>query len=341
MKRISAFLFIFFFVFFNIYSHIASAAAQSDPKKIYDGKKIKFIVHYGPGGGYDTAARTLAPFIEKYSGAKVIIRNIPGAGGLNGMNTLWKARPDGLTIGLISGLTAVTNQMADVKGIRFDLNKFTWLGRISPTPFVLATSAKGQYNNIQDVIRSDRPIKIGTTGLGNAITVAAKMTSRALGVDIKFILGFNSTSEIFVSIMRGDIDGVTTVRDTVYKQVLSGLINPLLYLDMQKTDMFPNTPSFGDLNLPQDKLIYAEAMSFFGQLGRLIAAPPKIKDERSVVLKNLIERALSDPGFTASSKKLKQDVDILNAEKAHNLVVRTLNAPPEIKSEIVEAFKKK
>lgn len=316
------------------------ASAQSDLKSAFEGKKIKFIVHYGAGGGYDSAARTLAPFIEKYTGAKVIIVNIPGAGGLNGMNTLWKARGDGQTIGLISGLTAVSNQMAGLKGVKFDLKKFVWLGRISPTPFVFATSASGQFKNIEDVIKADRPVKIGTTGMGNAITVAAQMTSKALGIDVKMILGFSGTSEIFVSIMRGDIDGVTTVRDTVFNQVKSGLIRPMLYLDMHKSPLFPNTPSFGELTLPENKRIYAESMGYFGQLGRLIAAPPKTDPKIADHLKAAVGKALSDPEFYATAKKYNQDVEPLNAEGAHDLVIRLLNAPPQVQEVIKNAFKR-
>ena len=341
MKRISAIIGIFFLVTIFTTIQLSKAAAQSDIMEAYEGKKIKFIVHYGPGGGYDSAARTLAPFIEKYTGARVVIVNIPGAGGLNGMNTLWKAKGNGLTIGLISGLTAVSNQMASLSGVKFDLKDFLWLGRISPTPFVFATSASGQFKNIEDVLKADRPIKIGTTGLGNAITVAAQLTSKALGVDVNLILGFNSTSEIFVSIMRGDIDGVTTVRDTVFNQVQSGLINPMLYLDMQKSEIFPQTPSFSELKLPKDKLIYAESMSYFGQLGRLIAAPPKTDKIMANHLKTAIQKALTDPEYHATAKKYRQDIEPLNADASHDLVIRLLNAPPEIQNVIKEAFEKK
>lgn len=339
MKRISTIMGIFFLITLISSIQLTTALAQSDIMDAFKGKKIKFIVHYGPGGGYDSAARTLAPFIEKYTGARVVIVNIPGAGGLNGMNTLWKAKGDGLTIGLISGLTAVSNQMAGLKGVKFDLKNFAWLGRISPTPFVFAVSSSGQFKSIEDVLKADRPLKIGTTGRGNAITVAAQMTSEAIGMDIKLILGFNSTAEIFVSIMRGDIDGVTTVRDTVLSQVRSGLITPVLYLDMQKSEIFPETPSFGDLNLPKDKLIYAESMSYFGQLGRLLAGPPKLDKKMENHLKSAIWQALSDPDYLATTKKFEQDVEPLKGDASHDLVIRTLNAPPEIQQIIKDAFK--
>ena len=60
---------------------VAPAQAE-DAASFYKGKKIKFIVPYKPGGGYDDYARLLAPVMEKYTGANVEILNKGGAGGM-------------------------------------------------------------------------------------------------------------------------------------------------------------------------------------------------------------------------------------------------------------------
>jgi tripartite-type tricarboxylate transporter receptor subunit TctC len=33
-----------------------------------DGRNIRWIIPYSPGGGYDEYARLLGPFLEKYTG---------------------------------------------------------------------------------------------------------------------------------------------------------------------------------------------------------------------------------------------------------------------------------
>ena len=40
-------------------------ARCEDAADYYKGKTMEFIVPYAPGGGYDTYARMLAPFMEK------------------------------------------------------------------------------------------------------------------------------------------------------------------------------------------------------------------------------------------------------------------------------------
>ena len=50
-------------------------------KPFYEGKTIKLIVGYKPGGGWDFYGRLMAQFMEKYlPGSTIIVKNIPGAG---------------------------------------------------------------------------------------------------------------------------------------------------------------------------------------------------------------------------------------------------------------------
>ena len=199
------------------WGQVSAVMAKPDAKEMYAGKKIKMIVPYGPGGGYDTTARTLAPFIGKYTAARVILRNVTGGGGLNGMNVLWKSKPDGFTIGLITGIPASFNQIAGSKGVKFDLRKFAWLARVSPTPNVLAVGAGGSFKTLEDISKADRPLKSGTTGRGSSITVLGKLMGMTLGFNVKFVFAYSSTSEVFVSMVRGDTDFIATVYDSVLR----------------------------------------------------------------------------------------------------------------------------
>ena len=64
----------------------------------YPNKAIKFIVTAGPGGGEDTEARALAPFLEKHLGQRVIIENQVGAGGKIAFEKFQNAKPDGYSL---------------------------------------------------------------------------------------------------------------------------------------------------------------------------------------------------------------------------------------------------
>ncbi|MGH3760967.1 MmgE/PrpD family protein [Actinophytocola sp.] len=72
----------------------------------YDGKKIKLLVPFSPGGGADTTARLLAPLLQEYipGNPSVYVENRGGAGGITGSNHFTEREPhDGTTILVSSG----------------------------------------------------------------------------------------------------------------------------------------------------------------------------------------------------------------------------------------------
>ena len=122
---------------------LGMAPAQAeDAAAFYKGKKIKFIVPYKPGGGYDDYARLLAPALEKYTGAGVEILNKGGAGGMTGANEIFRSPADGLTIGIINGSAMITNELAEIKGATYKVAEYSYLGRITADVRVLSTSVK-------------------------------------------------------------------------------------------------------------------------------------------------------------------------------------------------------
>jgi len=62
------------------------------------GKPIKVLVGFPPGGGTDAIARTLAEGLKDELNAPVIVENRPGAGGQIAAQALKAAAPDGTTV---------------------------------------------------------------------------------------------------------------------------------------------------------------------------------------------------------------------------------------------------
>ncbi|NNE38152.1 MAG: hypothetical protein HKN08_07590, partial [Gammaproteobacteria bacterium] len=139
----------------------------------YNGKVIKWIIPYSPGGGYDEYVRLIAPFMEKYSGARIDVLNLPGAGGMRGVNELYSSPNTGLIIGIINGSALITSQLAGIKGAEYELDKFEYLGRIIADPRVLVLSNKSNISTFDTFLESGEPIKIGATGLGGSTYVDA------------------------------------------------------------------------------------------------------------------------------------------------------------------------
>src|SRR5262245_30782798 len=110
-------------ILFSLVAMASSAAAQDSEQAFFSGKTVRFVVGFGPGGGYDAYARMLAPYLSKTLGATVIVENRPGAGGLVALNGVYMAPADGLTIMIVNGTGAAYSQLTDQQSARYDLAK--------------------------------------------------------------------------------------------------------------------------------------------------------------------------------------------------------------------------
>ena len=61
----------------------------------YPERPITVIVPFGAGGEADIIGRLLATEMSKLLGQNIAVQNIVGASGLNGMNAVATAKPDG------------------------------------------------------------------------------------------------------------------------------------------------------------------------------------------------------------------------------------------------------
>ena len=80
-----------------------AAFAQAN-EEFYRGKTLQIDVGFGPGGGYDLWARTLARHIGKHipGHPAVLVQNIPGAGSLTALSRLYNTAPkDGTVIAAV------------------------------------------------------------------------------------------------------------------------------------------------------------------------------------------------------------------------------------------------
>src|SRR3712207_5187538 len=99
-----------------------SGAAEWQPDR-----PVTMIVAFAAGGGTDTAARTLARFMERDLGQSVVVVNRPGAGGEIGWAELARAKPDGHTIGFTNTPNILTVPIERQARFRFEDRKSTRL----------------------------------------------------------------------------------------------------------------------------------------------------------------------------------------------------------------------
>jgi len=89
---------------------VLGAARIDAAEPFYQGKTIRIIVGFSPGGGFDAYSRAIGRQMGKHipGNPSVIVENMTGAASLVAANHTFKvAKPDGLTIVNFHGKTAV------------------------------------------------------------------------------------------------------------------------------------------------------------------------------------------------------------------------------------------
>ena len=107
-----------------------SPAAADAIGDFYEGRTVTMIVTTSAGGGYDTLARAIARHIGKHipGSPTVVVRNMPGAGGITATNYLYAAAEhDGSVIGVVQN-NPPFEPLFGTKEARYDRDKFNWLG---------------------------------------------------------------------------------------------------------------------------------------------------------------------------------------------------------------------
>jgi len=316
------------------------AQSQKDAAAFYKGKNMTFIVPYAPGGGYDTNSRLLAPYLEKYTGARIIVRNRPGAGGMLGVNELYTAPANGLTIGIQNAVASVTNQIVGIKGVRYDLTKFGWIGRMTTDPRVLTMRKGSPIKTVEQLMSSKEPVKIGATGLGGSTYVDAVITKQALNLLVEIIHGYDSSPEIDLGMLRGEIDGTWGSYSSRLSMVESGEQFIILQNGKKRFSEIPDIPTYLEVApSPKAKRILS-TLNAMHEVGRPVAGPPGIPKERLEFLRKAFDKAMQDPGFLESAKKAKRDMDYLSGEEMEALAKESLEIPEEdIKQLFIKAIK--
>lgn len=298
-----------------------------EPGVTFPEKPITWIVPYSPGGGFDTMSRAAARVMPKYLPKEVpiVIQNIPGAGSRTGTNVLYRAKPDGYTIGILNIQGLIVTEM--VMETKFDLAKFTYLGQLA-TDTYLAVAPKGSpYHSLEDLKKAQEPLRLGLTGAGSSAWVVNTITCSALGIPMTPVTGYPGTTEILTAILRGEIDLAMRPIASELPYIESGDMVPIFIIAFERDKSLPDVPTVEELGYPE--------VAGLG-LPRFLAVPPDTPREIADILEKALLETLHDKSLTEWAEGADYFLAPLTGEQAMELII-TLRGTLEEYKEIFEA----
>lgn len=309
--------------------------AQSD---FYQGKTIRIVVGFSPGGGYDALARMLSRQMPKHipGHPTILVENMTGAGSLLAANHIYKvAKPDGLTMGHFSGGFSF-NQVMGQPGIELDTQKFVYVGAVARDESAIALTKASGINSMEKWFAAKTPVKLGTTGPGAFGTDnVIKVIKAALNLPIQIISGYKGTADMRLAAESGEIDGTTwgwdSMRGTWQKALENGTVVVVLQTVPKPFPDLPKVPLAIDFaKTPEAKQLIEVGIHFPSKITKTLALPPGTPNDRAQILQKALQETVKDPAFIAEADKAKIGLAPVTADEMRRTVDGIFKLDPGI-----------
>jgi tripartite-type tricarboxylate transporter receptor subunit TctC len=276
---------------------IVGCSSNKGDEVAYPDKPIQFIVPWSPGGGSDTAMRTVAKYAEKYLGEPLVVVNKPGVSGTIGLMDLAKKRANGYYIGMIHEGLIVAHH-AGITEINYDT--FKPVANMTDAPQWLVANIDAPYDTLDEFIEYSKAhsgeVTFGITLQGVAQAWGA-VIAEDMGTELNLV-PYEGTGKRIQALAGGFLN--TTIADwaSVNQFVENGDIKLLAYAGEERSKLTPDLPTLleKDINL-------------VASVRRGIVVPKETPEKIVNVLEKALEKIANDKEFIQDLKN--QGIDTL------------------------------
>jgi hypothetical protein len=301
----------------------APKAPEFDAAAYFEGKLMRMLVGYNPGGGTDAVGRYMAGHLPAFIPGKprMIVQNLTP--NLTQRNFVWNAAPDGLTLS-----TEATSGIVDQfeAAAQFDMSKVSTIGATSggdsfwalwgasavAAEYTCADSAVGGTGLVQIADNAASWQDLGSTGFN------AGMAARAMKLpfELLHVAGGLGSSTQKLMLQRGDVNSWST--STVWSQLplknpgwtRDGVIKPFLDMSYTGTTMPSNTEGDFTCDKQEDYIGMTKEVEQFYRYSDLrtsfaknLLGPPNMDPTILEALRSAMDDAMTDAEFVAGLEK--------------------------------------
>jgi len=300
---------------------LTGAQAQS-AADFYKGKQVKILIGFGVGGTYGKYSTILAERIKPLIGAgSVVVQSMPGGGGLRMTNYAYNVAPKDGSVLMMPPDTIVVTQLMKPKAAKFDASKLTWLGSAIQANATIGIRADSGVTKIEHAM--EKQVAMGSSGIGSQTYLVPQLTNGLIGTKFKIVKGYKGSRKMQLAMEQNEVQGVSltwlawkTNKLDWYQKGFAKII-----LQMGPTDEpdLPGVPQLSSMVSDADKPIVS-FMSTMSPIGRGLAVPPGVPQDRIAFLRDAFKKAVTDPAFAAAAKERKLQVNYKSGEEIQGIV---------------------
>lgn len=234
-------------------------AAQAFPSR-----PITIVVPWPAGDGTDVITRVLANEMQKDLKVPVLVKNVTGAAGLVGAQSMTNAPADGYTFGMMSS-GHITHQTLYK---RWELLKqATPIANVATASFANMVHPTSPYKTIQELIQAIRSkpgqVTMGTGGLGSPAHMCWEVFASRMGGNLKVNhVPYKSGLESAQAVMANQIDFASSYIGSAYPIINQKQARALAITSASRLKVLPDVPTIAETVMPNfeyDTLLFYSA----------------------------------------------------------------------------------
>ncbi len=275
----------------------------------YAGKTITVIEGNSAGGVADLRTKTIMQFLQKYipGNPTIVSQYVPGGGGRQAANHVYRAAADGLTIGACSP-GVLSSAVLGETGVEYDPYKFIYLGSPFSENINMFATRKALGINSLEKLRAASGLRVGAQSVGHVQYIRGRLFAWLLDVkEPRFVVGYSGT-ELEIALERGEIDARATTLDTqTLTESFQNLVdfhaifeNPKGRRPAQFAHL-PDIDSFVRAGI--ESRLMAMLRTFWG-IGTLKYLPPSTPQKFAEILRQAFRDTFKDRQFHEQYKKV-------------------------------------
>lgn len=214
-------------------------------------KQITIVVPFAAGGPSDAMARLIAQGLGEVTGSRVLVENVPGAGGTLGSARVSKAEPDGSTL-VFGNIGTHAANVGLYKSLPYNPETdFEPVTLVASVPFVVSAKKALPVSDFAKFrkLAASGDLNFGSAGIGSASHLACLLLNAKLGGKSKHI-PYRGVAPAMNDLVAGQIDFMCDQTVTMIPQIQSGTIKPLAVMSAQRVAQLPQLPTLAETGLP-------------------------------------------------------------------------------------------
>ena len=268
---------------------LTAATALAAPmlaRAAWPDRPIRLVVPSAAGGAPDVICRIVANDLSKLLGQAIVIDNKPGASGNIGMQEVFRAAPDGYTLGYGNVGTLAINKSLFAK-LPYEPEKLVPVALLGYVQNALVVRGDLGIYNIKDLISmaKAKPGKLVMASAGNGTTghLGGELFKSMTGTFMIHV-PYRGSPQAIQDLMGGQVDLMFDNLSSIAPHIKSGRVKVLGVSGRARSPLFPDIPTIGEI-------VTGYETSAWGG----IVAPPGTPRDIALRLNSDINKLLGSP----------------------------------------------